>query len=76
MHVRCIQLNNDFARNILQKQPKTRSCSQVEGSRINGRIRNILIDFSTFSMILQNTLIPVSYMFKYTMKKVKNPLFS
>ena len=32
--------------------------------------------FRGFSMILQNTLIPVSYMFKHTMKKVKNPLFS
>ena len=53
----------------------TRSRSQVEGSRINGRIRIFPFDFSTLLVILQNTMIPVSYILKYTMKKYENPRF-
>ena len=53
----------------------TRSRSQVEGSRINGRIRNFPFDFSTLLVILQNTMIPISYTLKYTMKKYENPFF-
>ena len=58
-----------------KKPAGTRSRSQVEGSRINGRIRNFPFDFSTLLVILQNTMIPVSYILKYTMKKYENPRF-
>ena len=54
----------------------TRSRSQVEGLRINGRIWNIPCDFGHFSVILQNMLIPVSYILEITIKKVKFSLFS
>ena len=54
---------------------KTCSGSQVERLRINGRIRNIPFDLSTFLVIIQNTLIPISYILKYIMKKAKNPIF-
>ena len=55
---------------------QTRSRSQVEGLRINGRIWNIPCDFGHFSVILQNMLIPVSYILEITIKKVKFSLFS
>ena len=53
----------------------TRSRSQVEGSRKNGRIRNIPFDFGVYIPISQNTMIPVSHILKNLLEKLKNPQF-
>ena len=50
----------------------TCSRSEVEGSRTNGRIRNILFDFGAFLAISQNTLIPVSHVLENLIEKLKN----
>ena len=53
----------------------TRSCSEVEGSRKNGRIRNIPSNFGVYILYSQNVMIPVSHVLKMSLENLKKSSF-